>query len=160
MASYSQASTAKLATVCPELQDTFNTVIQHWDHTIFYGHRGQEEQNKAVADGKSTKPFPSSKHNQTPSDAVDAGPFYPEVPAGGIDWRTDAELMTAARRGDFEVVKTILENIKRWHGFIGFVRGVGAAKGYKIRSGGDWSGDHRFNDQKLIDLPHFEMIRP
>lgn len=158
---YSPASKAKFATLCPELQDTMELVLQRWDHTIFFGFRGRADQEKALADGFTTKPFGASKHNVLPSDAVDAGPFYPEVPTGGIDWRTDKDLMIAARNGDWTAFRVILENIKRWYAFSAFVRGVGWGKGrYIIRSGCDWNNDQRFNDHRLIDLPHHEIVRP
>lgn len=156
MPTYSSSSISRIATCTANLQRVFGVVIQSWDNSIFYGHRGKEDQDKAVAEGKSQKPWPTSTHNSVPSKAVDAGPYYPEVPAGGIDWRTDAALMEAARAGRFDEVKEILENIKRWYSFGGFVRGVGAALGIKIRWGGDWDNDCRFNDHKLVDLPHFE----
>lgn len=156
MPSYSAKSGSRLSTCTPNLQRVFGIVVQWWDNTVFYGHRPKDEQDRAVAEGKSQKPWPTSKHNSRPSQAVDAGPYYPEVPAGGIDWRTDAALLEAAKAGRYEEVKEILENIKRWYSFGGFVRGVGAALGVKIRWGGDWDGDCRFNDHKLVDLPHFE----
>lgn len=160
MPAYSPSSKQKFNTLCPELQDTLTTVILHWDHTILFGFRGRADQEKALQDGFTTKPFGSSTHNFLPSDAVDAAPYYPEVPKGGIDWRTDKELLFCARNGDWDLFKTILENIKRWHSFSAFVRGVGAAKGYTIRSGCDWNNDQRFNDHNLIDLPHHEIVRP
>jgi hypothetical protein len=154
---YSKTSEVRLDTATWTLQRVFRGVLDWWDHTILFGHRGEKEQTAAVAAGNSTLPFGKSKHNALPSLAVDAAPFYPEVPTGGIDWRTDAELMKAAKEGRFEDVKTVLENIKRWHTFGGFVRGYGAALGIKIRWGGDWNSDCRFNDHRLVDLPHFEV---
>lgn len=157
MAKYSQRSESRLITATDNMQDVFRTAIAvGWDHTILCGHRGELEQNRAFADKRSTKRWPDSNHNKLPSPAVDAAPWYPEAPNGGIDWRTDAELMKAARAGDWAAVVAILENIKRWMAFGGFIRGIGAAKGIRIRHGGDWDGDQRFNDHTLIDLPHFE----
>jgi len=161
MPSYSPSSKEKFDTLCPELQDTMSTVLERYDHTIFCGHRGEAAQNEATANGTSTKKWPDGKHNRLPSDAVDAGPVYSGSPKGGIDWRTDKELMIAAQNGDWEVFKAILENIKRWYSFSAFVRGVGWGKGrYIIRSGNDWNNDNRFNDHTLIDLPHHEIVRP
>ncbi len=160
MAKYSARSASRLATCTTGLQSVFAVVIQWWDHTILFGHRGKEDQDAAMVAGASTKPWPASKHNLTPSQAADAAPYYADVNNGGIDWRTDAELLKAAREGRFEDVKAILENIKRWYSFGGFVRGVGAAKGVRIRWGGDWDGDCRFNDHTLVDLPHFEEQTP
>ena len=114
MPSYSPSSKEKFDTLCPELKDTMSTVLERYDHTIFCGHRGEAAQNEATANGTSTKKWPDGKHNRLPSDAVDAGPVYRGAPKGGIDWRTDKELMISAQNGDWEVFKAILENIKRW----------------------------------------------
>jgi peptidoglycan L-alanyl-D-glutamate endopeptidase CwlK len=48
------------------------------DITVLCGYRGKAEQDKAVADGASKSPWPRSKHNRVPSDAVDVAP-YPEL---------------------------------------------------------------------------------
>lgn len=45
------------------------------DFTVICGHRGEEEQNKAFAEGKSKLKFPNSKHNSRPSMAVDLAPY-------------------------------------------------------------------------------------
>jgi peptidoglycan L-alanyl-D-glutamate endopeptidase CwlK len=45
------------------------------DISVLCGYRGEEEQNKAVADGASETPWPRSKHNRMPSDAVDVVPY-------------------------------------------------------------------------------------
>lgn len=69
-----------------------------------------------------------SKHLTFPSQAVDVVP-YP------INWQ-DTERMTL---------------------FIGFVLGIAAMKGIKIRSGIDWDMDTETRDTKFKDYPHFEI---
>lgn len=148
---YSAQSKARLDTARVKLRGLFEQIVQYFDVTILYGHRTKAEQDDAVARGVSQKPWPTSPHNDLPSRAVDAAPYY-----GGIDWRTDAELLKAAKEGRWEDFRVITENIKRWYHFGGFVRGYGAAVGAKVRWGGDWDGDFKFNDHTLVDLPHFE----
>jgi peptidoglycan L-alanyl-D-glutamate endopeptidase CwlK len=159
MPSYSPRSKANLDTGHDELKLVFHTAINYLDHTVLCGHRGKEAQDQALKDGTTTKAFPLSPHNVLPSDAIDAAPYYPEVPAGGIDWRTDAALLKAAMNGNMDEVKAILENIKRWYHFGGFIKGVAAGKGVELEWGGDWDGDFRFNDHRLIDLPHFQRAK-
>lgn len=70
------------------------------DITVLCGFRGEAEQNAAVAAGTSKLPWPRSKHNQTPSRAVDVVP-YP------VEWQDSRQelilrgyvLATAARLG-------------------------------------------------------------
>lgn len=82
------ASKAKLATCHGELQLLIERVANGVDEgdltyagvkdiVVTCGYRGEAEQNKAVAEGNSRLPWPCSKHNRTPSDAVDVVP-YPE----------------------------------------------------------------------------------
>lgn len=154
---YSGQSNGRLNSCDAGIQSVFRFVVLHRDNIILCGHRGEAEQTAAVAAGASKAPWPTSLHNKVPSLAVDAAPFYPEVPAGGVDWRTDAELLEAAKKQDWPAVRAILENIKRWHNFAGYVQGVGEVMGVPLTWGGDWNGDSRFSDEKLVDLPHFQL---
>lgn len=130
MPKFSQRSKDKLETCCPEIRMVMKEVIKHWDCTILEGHRDEETQNEYFRTGRSKVQFPNSKHNKIPSDAIDVVP-YP------IDW----------------------EDIERFRAFGGFVLGVAAALGVKLRWGGDWDGDKSFKDQNFNDLPHFEVMR-
>jgi peptidoglycan LD-endopeptidase CwlK len=47
------------------------------DIEVTCGYRGKEDQDEAVRTGASKSPWPTSKHNRAPSDAVDVVP-YPE----------------------------------------------------------------------------------
>jgi peptidoglycan L-alanyl-D-glutamate endopeptidase CwlK len=111
------------------LQRVFNKAIEHTDCMITFGHRGEEAQNEAFADGASTKQWPDSEHNEFPSKAVDA-PVYP------IDW----------------------EDRERFTLFAGLVIGIGFVMGYNIRWGGDWNEDNQVKDNKFDDLVHFEIV--
>lgn len=129
MAEFSPTSKTRLAECHPLLQQLFNAVIENYDCTVICGHRGAAEQEEAFRSGRSKLQYPESKHNLIPSTAVDVVPFP-------IDWHDRT----------------------RFYHFVGFVRGVAASLGIKIRSGADWDGDMDLKDQNFFDLPHFELI--
>jgi peptidoglycan L-alanyl-D-glutamate endopeptidase CwlK len=81
--------------------------------------------------------WPNSKHNETPSRAVDIAP-YP------IDWEA---------RGRFHVLAGHM--MMAFHGLQeeGEIRDT-----LDLRWGGDWDRDHVLDDQQFDDLPHFELI--
>jgi peptidoglycan L-alanyl-D-glutamate endopeptidase CwlK len=87
MITYGKGSQAQLATCHPDLQRLFTVFALECppeaDHSLICGYRGKAEQDKAVADGKSTKPFPSSGHNKLPSRAMDLQPH----PMSPDDWK-------------------------------------------------------------------------
>lgn len=129
MKEFGKASKERLGTCHSDLQRLFAEVQKRYDCTIVCGYRGEEDQEEAYRTGKSKVRFPNSKHNQSPSLAVDVVPFP-------IDWKDRT----------------------RFYHFAGFVLGVAAGMGIKIRWGGDWDGDFVLNDQKFFDLPHFELV--
>lgn len=135
MPNFSTRSHERLASCHPELQLLFNEVIKDFDCSVLCGYRGEEAQQAAFYSGKSQRGFPHSKHNRSPSLAVDVAP-YP------IDWH----------------------DTRRFILFAGFVQGVAAnlyaqkRMTHKVRWGGDWNGDHNLSNQSFYDLPHFELI--
>ena len=128
---FSRSSTRRLETCDQRLQNLFMEVVRHHDCRILEGHRGEDAQNEAYHNGRSTLRWPNSKHNKLPSLAVDVAP-YP------VDW----------------------EDLDRFRVFAGFVLGVAAMMGIELRWGGDWDGDWDYSDQKFNDMPHFELVRP
>ena len=128
MPRFGSRSINRLKTCDQKLQELFYEVVKHFDCSILEGHRGEEGQNKAYADGKSKVKYPNGKHNKFPSVAVDVAP-YP------IDW-SDRD---------------------RFHYFSGFVLGVAKQMGMNIRWGGDWNQDTKTKDNKFDDLVHFEI---
>ena len=128
MPSFSKRSQDRLNTCDTRLVEVLEEVIKHWDCTILQGERTKEEQDEFFRTGRSKVQWPNSKHNSSPSKAVDVAP-YP------IDWND-------TRRFDY---------------FAGFVKGIALSKGIMLRWGGDWDSDNDQSDQTFNDLPHFEI---
>lgn len=141
MPSLSASSRAKLATCHPDLIVVIEEAIKHYDFTVVYGHRSNEEQAALYAQGRTT-PGPivtyskpgTSKHNTSPSIAVDIAPFFSDIK--GLDWNDAPAFARLA----------------------GFIQGIAAMKGIKVKWGADWDGDGRTKDEKLADFPHLELI--
>ena len=134
MPKFGTRSTDNLNEAHKDLQTVFNEVIKHFDCTVIEGYRCEAEQNEAYRTGKSKAKFGQSKHNKTPSHAVDVCP-YP------INW----------------------SDLNRMRYFAGYVVGIAAmmkGKGiidHNIRWGGDWDKDTEVKDNRFQDLPHFEI---
>ena len=72
---FGKASLKERATLHPDLQKVVDEASKEINITLLKGFRGQEEQDKAYADGKSKLKWPNSRHNKTPSEAVDIAPW-------------------------------------------------------------------------------------
>lgn len=118
-----------LSELRPELQEILNEAIKIINLSLHTGYRGQEEQDEAYEKGLSQVPWPNSKHNKSPSDAVDLSP-YPWDPE-------DRELFTYCA---------------------GIVVGIAAAKGYDVIWGGNWDMDTDLEDNEFDDLMHIEFL--
>lgn len=79
MSKLSKISQDRLATCDTRIQDVVRAAAVRLDFIVLCGHRGKEDQEKAFAEGKSRLHFPKSKHNSSPSHAVDLAPWP-------IDW--------------------------------------------------------------------------
>lgn len=132
MAKLGRTSEARLSTCHADLQTLVRAVVRRlpagYDLTVTDGHRGEKAQNVAYALGRSSKQWPESLHNHLPSRAVDIA-AYP------VDY----------------------SDVRRQAFLAGFIRAVAADLGICIRWGGDWDSDSLTMDQKLQDLPHFEL---
>ena len=129
MYKYSETSTRRLKECDRLLQEIFYEVAKHIDTTIVTGYRSKEEQDEKYISGLSKVKWPNSKHNASPSRAIDAAP-YP------IDWK-DRERFTL---------------------FAGYVLGIAASRGIKLKWGGDWDKDFEVKDNNFDDLIHFELV--
>lgn len=134
MPAFSERSLRELETCHPDLQWLMKEVVKGFDIAVLEGFRSRRDQMEAYRQGRSHIRWPHGKHNKRPSLAVDVAPWKPHEPH--IDWH-DIELFRAMG---------------------GYVIGLAFAHGIEIRWGGDWDGDWDFRDQRLHDLPHFEII--
>lgn len=50
------------------------------------------------------------------------------------------------------------KNSKRFYYMAGMVGAIAKDMNIKIRWGGDWDSDYDFDDQKFMDLAHFELV--
>lgn len=129
MAVFSKLSLAKLQTCHPALQELLQEAIKQEDFTVLCGHRNENEQEDAVRTKHSTQHWPNSKHNAIPSLAVDIAP-YP------VDWQDTARFARLA----------------------GYIERIAWEKAIPIRWGGDWNNNGRTKDERLIDMPHLELV--
>ena len=136
MPSFGGTSRYRLSTCDIRWQKILKEVVKYYDCTIITGHRDKEAQNDKVANGLSEVSWPHSKHNTSPSLAVDVAPWPIPKNWGDKEWKD---------RVKFYELKAII--------FF-----VAAKQGVKIRFGGDWDRDYDYTDNKFDDLIHFEII--
>lgn len=130
MAKFSRSSREKMKQLHIGLQAVLWKAIQVTDFTVIWGYRGEEEQNEAFAKGNSKLKFPESKHNRSPSHAVDLAP-YPKL--------YDAP-------------------IHEFCYLAGVVMACAYELGAKVRWGGDWNMNDDTEDQPFKDWGHFEIM--
>ena len=126
---FGKKSKERLATCDDRLQIICNEAIKVFDFTVLEGHRDEETQNRLFWEGKSKLQFPNSKHNTSPSRAIDIAP-YP------IDW----------------------DDKERFGRLAGLMFGIAFKNGVQLRWGGTWSGLEGKNKSGFYDLPHFEIV--
>lgn len=134
MPAFGNTSLLRLSTCDARLIDLMKTAIKDSpvDFSIVCGHRNKEDQDKACAEGKSKTPFPTSKHNSFPSQAVDICPCTAD---GKADWNNRAAYVAIAAH----------------------VLGLAKDKGLHIRWGGDFHEDGNKTTNDAWDMPHFEL---
>jgi hypothetical protein len=118
------------------LQRLFNAVHQIVECHPIEGHRGKEAQDEAFRTRKSRLQWPDSKHNLSPSMAVDVCPdAVPGDAKVDIDWNY----------------------LPHFYFLAGAVKATAAQLGIKVRWGGDWDSDGNLKENTFNDLVHFEL---
>jgi peptidoglycan L-alanyl-D-glutamate endopeptidase CwlK len=87
MASFSKRSLTNLEQCHADLQKIAHELIKEMDVIVICGHRGEKAQNEAFNRGTSKLRWPKSKHNKTPSLAMDVCP-------SPINWEERAKFLT------------------------------------------------------------------
>ena len=174
--SYGRKSEKELSTCHPDIQVVYRSAINYMDITILQGHRSEAEQLKKFNSGFSK--LKRGKHNDYPSNAIDAGPYKKEFK--GVDWRTNGALIKAINEKvkienaknktlslaqyrnkkdeiNIEIIE-IRENLKHWTAYGALILGIAYGKGINLRWGQDWDGDWDFTEHSLVDSPHMERV--
>lgn len=154
MPSYSTKSSYRLSTASLALQKLFNAVIPHYDNSILYGFRPQNEQEELFAQGRTKVHFPDSKHNKSPSEAVDSAPYIPA--RGGIPWPQTPNFFKELSPTHKNQLNQYIKDMCQFYHYAGYVQCEARHQNLSIRWGGDWDRDHCFSDQTFDDLVHFE----
>jgi len=129
MPKFGRKSKEVLGTCDERFREILNEVIKYYDFSVISGYRNATEQNEIFRKGFSKLQYPDSKHNSSPSVAVDVAP-YP------IDWK----------------------DTRRFDILAGFIMMCAESKDISIRWGGDWDNDDDVHDQSFNDVGHFELI--
>ncbi|MBF0263563.1 MAG: M15 family peptidase [Magnetococcales bacterium] len=133
MPKFSKTSLKNLSQCDHHLQILFGEVIKKIDCTVVCGHRGKTDQDAAYLSHRSQVRWPESKHNRTPSLAVDVVPCI----GGKPSWEDHDCYLFSGK-------------------VMGYVNTMNMEA--KIRCGADWNGNGSTRDQELKDSCHFEMI--
>ena len=136
---YGDRSRERLETCHPALRAVMTRALEisPFDITIVCGWRGEADQNKAYAEGKSKARWGQSKHKHMQdgkplSLAVDVAPWV----NGSIPWDDKTSFSVLA----------------------GVVFAAAIERGVVIRWGGNWSPSWSPSLNKFPDMPHFELM--
>jgi len=116
-------------------------VIKVHDCTVIEGYRPPSVQIDLYYAKRSKVKF--GKHNVSPSNAVDVGPYLGEIK--GIPWPVPGS-------------DTYIKDLNQFYYFAGIVHAKAREMGISIRWGGDWDRDHYLSDQTFDDLVHFQLL--
>lgn len=128
MSSLDAASAARLRAAHPLLQRLFEAVAARTPIIILESQRGRAAQEEAFRKGNSKAHFGDSAHNWNPSVALD-------VASKPLDWND--------RKAFIALSVVVFDEARRLN--------------IPIRWGGDWNGNGVLTDEKLSDLPHYEL---
>jgi len=133
MASYGRVSKERLSHAHPDLQRFANRLILVFDHTVVCSYRNEEDQEDAYRNGKSKVHWPNSRHNVTPSLALDLAP-----------WDSDLRVIDWGARDRFILMAGVALQLAR-------------EMSLPIIWGGDWDNDTYMRDHTFLDFPHYQL---
>ena len=169
MPSFGTKSSAVLTALHPTLRGLMTNVVEHYDITLLEGHRTQLRQNKLYFDGQSKVSWPDSRHNTTPSMAVDVAPWPIPHDWGNLGRNTGTDRdnawkerlkfyqMVAVINSTWVQMQTANAFAEESHGPQYIQTNRLTAHRYRIRFGADWDGDNDYRDQTFDDLVHVEI---
>jgi len=131
---YGKTSRARLATCSNAVQRVMHRASHYLNISILCGHRDRADQEEAYQMGFSQVRFPNSEHNHTPSDAVDAGIYRPDLK--NVDYKDHAAFGLLA----------------------GVIHVCAEEEGCVAIWGHDWDHDFNFAEHGFKDRPHWTIL--
>ena len=130
---WGRTSRLRLTQAHPDLVRVVNRALSYdiMDITIVCTYRGRIAQNKAYYNCTSKLKFPESKHNVSPSLAIDVVPYID----GESCWEKE-----------------------QCYYMSGIIKAAAKEEGVSIMWGGDWDGNGNVLDGSFRDLLHFEIV--
>ncbi|MCP4651248.1 MAG: M15 family metallopeptidase [PVC group bacterium] len=117
----------------------------HIDFGVVTGYRCKNDQNYAYYKNKSKVKFPNSKHNKTPSEAIDVLAYKNRKPTYDMKYYI---YLAGLFDGLFEIALKM------------YREETNDLRDYVLRWGGNWDQDGELlTDQKFDDGMHFEIVR-
>lgn len=168
MAHFGEKSTRVLDTLHPALQLLMTEVVKHHDITLLEGHRAEDRQNQLFNEDATEVQWPDSRHNQTPSMAVDAAPWpIPEAwgflgdlagEARELAWKERVKFYQTAAiiKYEWARLQQISATLEKG-GQLPLETLQTAPNRYRLRLGADWDNDNDYRDQTFDDLVHIEI---
>lgn len=123
----------------PDHVTLWTEVAKEWNVIIMDVYRDQAGQEEAFNKGTTKLHWPNGNHNKSPSWAVDALPYEPDLKT--IDWK-DYQRFCYFAGSVMTIAKRLLQEGKISH---------------KLRWGGDWNSDTNLKEETFRDMPHFEF---
>lgn len=145
MHQWSRHSREVRETLHPTLQVFCDEALKYFDLTLIEGWRGKQRQDALLKRKLTKTPFPQSRHNRIPSEAVDMTPYG--------WWGVDRDSIVWPERD----APSFIKDLAIWYYFGGCMRMLATKLSINIRWGGDWNSNYVINDQKFDDLCHFEL---
>ena len=146
MPKFSKISLHNLELVHPDLRDLLHEAIKYRDFRVLDGIRDPDEQARHLASGASKTR--NSKHLPQRDGLAHAV----DLVRWPVDWKALERGLAALKKVDPE------GHTAEAYELIGFIQGLAAARGIKIRSGSDWDQDRDVSDQTFNDIPHHELV--
>lgn len=152
MPNFGKQSADRLATCHKDLQVIMNEVIKLYDFSVLEGIRTTEQQQKYFAEGKSQLDGIKKKSNH--QGKVDESGKIVSYAVDIMPYKTGTNAFSGK----------ITDN-NRFYFLAGIVYATAErlkSEGkitHSIRWGGDWDGDHQYDDENFMDLPHFEIVK-
>lgn len=83
---FSNRSLEQIATLEGRLQDICEVAIMLVGFSVIEGYRSEKEQTRLYAEGHSKLKYPQSRHNETPSEAMDLVPYTGSTKPSNEQW--------------------------------------------------------------------------